>query len=193
MIDFNKIKMLSDWVLLEKNQSTNHQLISLPDSVADNSPIARILKAGPNLPRSLGVGQIVLDGSRKWKKSHSIIDSKTNLSCYIAPWWEIAARIYEDKVIPIGRRVLVKRIFPKSSKEGVVTPDLAMSSLQSLAVEVVKYGLVDSKGFKTKNLPPIGSICHLAQWEMHQIEVGVIDRYHLIINEEDLEYYELNF
>lgn len=193
-MDLNKFKPLGNWVVLEMNKSRKHKLIELPDAIANNSPMARILKAGPNMPKTLGVGQIIVDGSSgKWRRSHGFNDSKTGLKCYICPWDAIVARIYEGKTIPIGRRILVERVFDKPKSDGgIAIPDLAMDNLQSMKVKIIRYGLTQKgNDFKTNGLPSVGTICKIAKWEMHIVELGILGQYHLIVQEEDLEYKEI--
>lgn len=191
-MDLNKFKPLGEWVVLEMDKSRKHKLIELPDAVAKNSPMARIIMAGPDMPKTLGVGQIVVDGSSgKWRKAHAFKESKTGLRFYICPWHAIVARIYEGKTIPLGRRVLVERIFEKPKAEGIAIPDLVMDNLQSMKVKIVRYGLTN-KGdeFRTGGLPTVGTVCKLTKWGMHMVEIGILHQYHLIVNEEDLEYKE---
>lgn len=195
-MNLDHLKMLGNWVLLERDQSTTYKFLSVPDSFKNASPMARVLKVGPNVPEMIFPGDYVFVKSfNRWKKAHAITDSKTGVPCYIAPWIDIEGRVFEGKLIPIGRRILVKRVMSDHKLSDVIfSRDYNKENVQGLEVEIVRIGM-SLEGDEFRHIKGLrsGDRCKLQGWEQHMTEVGILGEYHLIVNEKDLQYkYEDN-
>lgn len=184
--------MLGHWVLIERNQAQTYKLIAVPDSFKKASPVGRVLKIGPKVPKDLICpGDLVIEKSHsKWKKAHGITDSKTRTPCYIAPYGDIQARMFEGRVYPIGKRILVRRHLSEHKLSSVIlSRDYNQENTQGLEVEVVRLGMTfaNQPFTKIKGLKP-GDRCKLQRWEQHMFEIAINEQYHLIVNEDDIEY-----
>lgn len=189
-IDFNNLKMLGSWTLLEKDKGKTHKLIHVPDSFVKASPMGRVLKTGANVPSVVVPGDYVFVGAfNKWKRAHSLTDSKTGVEAYICPWYDIYGRIFDGRLIPIGRKILVKRVFEEKLSNVIFSRDYNRENVQSLEVEIVRIG-IDLPGDRFRKIKDLktGDRCKLQRWEHHMVEVGINNEYHLIIHENDIEY-----
>lgn len=190
------IRAYGEHVLLQKDESKMHGILHLPDSISALSPMSRVLSAGDKVPEGFffkGMRVIAKTFIQDRKQNAITLESKEGIkmNCFFTHWSNVLARHMRSRVIPYGRRVLVKRIMGKDRlSDTIELPEAAKENYQSLDVEVIRLGalLGQVRHFKLPIEP--GMKCKLTRWEQHMVELGLPTGYHLIVNESDLEYYE---
>jgi co-chaperonin GroES (HSP10) len=118
---------------------------------------------------------------------------------FVCPDKYIFARVQNKKIIPFGRRVMIRRdISEQKQGEIVAVAEAQPGTDQSLFGTVVSLGILphptNKKGKKNwKNAVwhsnvGIGDRIRLAKWTEHMIELNEKDNFYLIVSEDDLLY-----
>jgi co-chaperonin GroES (HSP10) len=188
-MNIRNLNLIGGWVLIEMDQSKKYRLLEVPDSFQQASPMGQVVMIGTKVPEMIMPGDLVLlKAFNKWKKSQRVTDDITGAKCYIAHWKDIEARIFNGKVYPVGRRILVKRIMSTAVSENIVGRDYNKNIVQSLEVEIVQFGIsLEGKDFRFIKGLKKGDRCKLTKWEMSITELGIMGKYHLIVDEENLQ------
>jgi len=178
------IKPVGNRLVLLPNESRMRGIIQIPDIYKDGSTACMVLARGPKADPQIKEGATVLcEAAFGERKNMTIGDTKA----FWATDQNIYALLEKGKIIPYGRKVLIRRDVDDAMVGGIVIPE--NRRFQSL------YGTIERLGrtrlpFKTNGLK-IGLRIRLTEWEAHYAQVELEDGGHgVIVNEKDILFFE---
>lgn len=175
-----KIQAIKDKVLLSPSLSTMRNGFWIPEHIAENTSMCKVVSIGENAPPFIKVGDVVM--------CQVNFSDRNNLKIgrdFFCERFRIFAVFKDGRPYPIGRRVLIERdIAATHSEGGIEIPELRR--YQSLDGRVIRLGLSRER-FRNNGIQP-GDKIRLASWtaDMVELELPNGEGYGLIVNENDL-------
>lgn len=173
-------KLINKKLLLTPSLSQFRGSIAIPEQVAMQTSMCRIIAAGDKCHSILKPGYTVLT-----KSGFSNRNNLTLGNMFFCEESDVFA-IFRNKMIwPIGNKVLIRRDIQETSEHGIVIPE--NRRFQSLFGTVERFGL-SKKPFKYNDLL-LGDYIRLKEWSIDMIEIQLEDGdYGLIVDEQDILY-----
>ena len=204
---FEKSKLarpINDYVLVERNTSSQNQLIYVPDNHPNIGNECQVILASDNVVRlfpGIQPGTVIVHchGSRfdncferTIKQPNS--DKTTHVVFQYIRLREIGAVIANKQVIPLGRKVRVRRLtHERMSEGGIVIPEAQKSLDQSKEGVIIGLGVLSTEDKPFVNeWKPFAKV-RWQSWTEDHIELAVRNQYDLIIPEDDISYVDYDY
>lgn len=171
-------------VILTPNSSrVNSGVIAIPE-LSFNSSVALIQKAGPNCHRAIQAGRVALTSLVFSEKKFQIIHPESGT--FICGAGNIFAIVKNERIFPLGRTVLVRRLVEEQRYGDIIIPEAQRTTDQTLDCIIEQFGLpFDGDHSKVLGLR-IGDKVRLRKWEHHMIDLSNQGKYLMIVNEDDI-------
>jgi chaperonin GroES len=192
---------INDYILVEKNSDTQIGLIELPETKNVNMnnevQILRASRKVVSLYPQMYPGMIALhaSGSRTRNCFERELKSGTTVVFQFLKISEIGALVFpNDRIIPLGRTVRVRRlIHEEKTSGGIIIPEAQPTKDQAKEGVVLGIGMPSTKDkqFQNKFTP----FCKVKwkKWKESHIEVLIKGQYDLIIPEDDITHIDYDY
>lgn len=185
-------------MLLRPNQKTSEAGVELPETFTQRSSSCLVLDCGPKVKNGIKKGSIVLVDAAFSERKYFLNPDGTESGkkdFYCQDKYAFAV-FFNKKIIPIGKRILIKRDVAEVVEKGIITGAEAQPETdQSLRGTVEQFGILPRT--LTKNKKPfrwqviglgIGDRIMLGRWSEKWIEVSMDGVFYLIVEEKDIMY-----